>query len=103
MKLEFWGTDNRRQFWRINWHLTKSENDATEPDSEDKEEAIVTDSVEDSKSPENQQVENVVTSSNNDKSKDEPPVKKSKVAEKALTKIEAEKLLKEKEKQDAES
>ena len=57
-------------------------------------------SVEASKSPENPPVEDVP---NNDKNEDEPPAKKSKVAEEALKKIEAAKLLKEKEKQEAEN
>jgi len=54
-----------------------------------------------SKSPENPPVEDVP--SNDNKSEDEPPAKKSKVAEEALRKIEAAKLLKEKEKQEAET
>ena len=87
---------------------TKSENDSTEPNSEDKEEKTVTvsitesNSVEASNSPENPSVEDVVTSSDNNKNEDEPQAKKLKVAEEALKKIEAEILLKEKEKQDAE-
>jgi len=59
-------------------------------------------SVDASNSPENPPVEDVVASSDNNKSEDEPPAKKSKVAEEALKKIEAAKLLKEKEKQEAE-
>ena len=87
---------------------TKSENDTTEPNSEDKEEETVTvsttesNSVEASNSPENPSVEDVVTSSDNNKNEDEPQAKKLKVGEEALKKIEAEILLKEKEKQDAE-
>ena len=54
-----------------------------------------------SKSPENPPVEDVPNIDN--KSEDEPPAKKSKVAEEALRKIEAAKLLKEKEKQEAET
>ena len=64
---------------------TKSENDTTEPNSEDKEEKTVTvsitesNSVEASNSPENPSVEDVVTSSDNNKNEDEPQAKKLKV------------------------
>jgi len=72
---------------------TESEGNLPQVDAEN--------SVEASKSPENPPVEDVP--SNDSKNEDEPPAKKSKVAEEALKKIEAAKLLKEKEKQEAET
>ena len=71
--------------------------DGTEPEGN----PPLADSVEASKSPENPPVEDVPSSDS--KNEDEPPAKKSKVAEEALKKIEAAKLLKEKEKQEAET
>jgi len=72
---------------------TESEGNLPQVDAEN--------SVEASKSPENPPVEDVPN--NDSKNEDEPPAKKSKVAEEALKKIEAAKLLKEKEKQEAET
>ena len=89
------------------------DNAATEDDSEGSSPLSDSDkSNEASKSPENPPVEDVIASSDTgngtvladdkDDTADEPPAKKSKVAEEALKKIEAAKLLKEKEKQEAE-
>ena len=89
------------------------DNAATEDDSEGSSPLSDSDkSNEALKFPENPPVEDVIASSetgnetvladDKDDTADEPPAKKSKVAEEALKKIEAAKLLKEKEKQEAE-